>query len=188
MTLPFPPELEGSGTNKHCLKTALRQEIKTKRQQLSTTPTVLLNLMQITKHEEWLKAKHIGFYWAIKAELPVTSLIEQAFLQDKNCYLPRTTKDKIDFISYNFKQELIPDYNQILCPDTDEIRNNLDLIIVPCIGLHKSGHRIGYGKGYYDKFLANSNAFTIAVAYKAQEYEADVHEVWDVACKLALFC
>lgn len=144
--------------------------------------------MQITHHEQWLKAKHIGFYWAIKAELPVSCLIEQALSEKKLCYLPRTTKDKIDFIRYRPEQPLIPDCNQILYPDSDEIKNSLDLIIVPCIGLHKSGHRIGYGKGYYDKFLANSNAFTMAVAYKAQEYEADVHEAWDIACKLALFC
>ena len=51
-----------------------------------------------------------------------------------------------------------------LCPDYYEI----DVVLVPTVGITKSGIRLGYGYGFYDRFLATSNAKSIALTYSKQ--------------------
>ena len=50
------------------------------------------------------------------------------------------------------------------CP----IEENHDVILVPCIGLDNNGNRIGYGHGFYDKFLTKNKSIKIALTYSKQ--------------------
>jgi 5-formyltetrahydrofolate cyclo-ligase len=63
-------------------------------------------------------------------------------------------------------------------PATSE---DVDIIILPMLGFDRSGRRIGYGAGYYDRFLAqNRNLRKIGIAFACQEYEnlpAEEHDV-----------
>ncbi len=55
-----------------------------------------------------------------------------------------------------------------------------DLIFVPGVAFDKGGNRIGYGKGYYDRFLQNTNAVTVGLAYSGQifpDIAAGPHDV-----------
>ncbi len=56
-----------------------------------------------------------------------------------------------------------------------------DLAIVPLLAFDRSGYRLGYGKGYYDRLLANSPVTTIGVGFAAQEIAALPHEAHDIA-------
>lgn len=60
-----------------------------------------------------------------------------------------------------------------------------DVIIVPCISFDRVGHRLGYGKGHYDKFLTTQpNALTICIAYSILETKPFLpHEHHDVTMK-----
>jgi 5-formyltetrahydrofolate cyclo-ligase len=56
----------------------------------------------------------------------------------------------------------------------------LDGVIVPALGAGRNGHRIGHGRGYYDAFLADLDAPTVALVYDAclvDAVPADVHDV-----------
>ena len=50
---------------------------------------------------------------------------------------------------------------------------DLDVILVPIVGFFGT-HRMGYGKGYYDRYLSKSSALKIGVAFDVQEVEFDV--------------
>ncbi len=49
-----------------------------------------------------------------------------------------------------------------------ETENNLDVILVPTVGITPKGIRLGYGHGFYDKFLANHKTITISLTLEKQ--------------------
>ena len=48
------------------------------------------------------------------------------------------------------------------------IIKDIDVVLVPTVGITKSGTRLGYGYGFYDRFLASSSAITISLTYSKQ--------------------
>ena len=63
--------------------------------------------------------------------------------------------------------------------------SEIDCILVPWLGFDRNHFRIGYGKGYYDRFLASANGvWTIGVGFKEQFYEGSLAiDPWDVPLK-----
>ena len=58
--------------------------------------------------------------------------------------------------------------------------NDLDVIIVPLVGFDLKKNRLGHGWGYYDKFLKNSNALKIGVAFEIQKVDEIIVEEYDI--------
>ena len=52
--------------------------------------------------------------------------------------------------------------------DNAPIQENHDVILVPCVGLDDEGNRIGYGAGFYDKYLEKKNLIKIGLSYSKQ--------------------
>jgi 5-formyltetrahydrofolate cyclo-ligase len=52
--------------------------------------------------------------------------------------------------------------------DNCPIAEDIDVVLVPTVGITKNGIRLGYGYGYYDRFLSKSNAKTISLTYSKQ--------------------
>ena len=50
-------------------------------------------------------------------------------------------------------------------------KNDIDLVIVPGVCFDKEKNRIGFGKGYYDRFLQNANINTIGICFEEQIVE-----------------
>ena len=73
--------------------------------------------------------------------------------------------------------------------DNAPIQKNHDVVLVPCVGLDNQGNRIGYGFGFYDKYLEGNNAVKIALSYSKQIVktipisEKDVKMEWIVTEK-----
>lgn len=59
--------------------------------------------------------------------------------------------------------------------------NGIDLVLVPGIVFDKANHRIGFGKGYYDRFLSKHNYPTLGIAYRAQVVKEIPIESHDIA-------
>ena len=71
------------------------------------------------------------------------------------------------------------DYNIPEPVDGIEITNNkIEVVFVPLLAFDKKGHRVGYGKGFYDKFLADCKPDTIKIGLSFFEAEDDINDVF----------
>ncbi len=103
--------------------------------------------------EEYKKAKNILCYYPLKYEIDTKICLSD---NSKNWFLPKVNDLNLDICPYENLCLKTGSYN-IKEPETKKINNLeiLDLIIIPAIAADRSGFRIGYGKGYYDRFLTN---------------------------------
>lgn len=98
--------------------------------------------------------------------------------------LPCVLNDKeIEFRMCHADSELETGAFGILEPTKGEIvaPSTLDVIVVPLVAFDDALHRMGHGKGYYDRYLKQCKAFKIGVAFECQHFEAVPCEAHDVA-------
>jgi 5-formyltetrahydrofolate cyclo-ligase len=62
----------------------------------------------------------------------------------------------------------------------------IDCILIPTIGISRSGDRLGYGKGYYDKFLSSIDAVKISLTYSKQIVKSVPTESHDIKIDLII--
>ncbi len=115
----------------------------------------------------FLKGK-IGLYIPVKGEVDLYSRLKGKC----DLYLPKTL-DEIHIAFYSDKEKKVYGKFNIVEPIGIEEVNDLDVIIVPVVGF-KNCARMGYGKGYYDRYLEYSKALKIGVAFDIQEMDFDI--------------
>ena len=129
---------------------------------------------------EFSKAKNVLFYVSTGNEVDTRKMILDC-LTTKNIYVPYVQENEMKFSQIRSLNDLEKGIYGILEPKQKKDEGvALDVVIVPGVAFDEEGNRIGYGKGYYDKFLKNTKAKTIALAYEAQIEDAvtcDEHDV-----------
>ena len=124
-------------------------------------------------------AKVIGLYYPILNEVQTFRIISYSLLNSKTVCLPAVVGEKLFFYKFESKKELKKGKYNIMEPSNTnlEMNNQLDLIIIPGIVFDIAGHRIGYGKGYYDKLIKSlpTNKFTVAgLGYNFQVHHEEI--------------
>lgn len=110
------------------------------------------------------KYNNVGIYYPIGTEINVIDLVK--YYNNKNFYLP-TTKDEINFVYYDTNTKLIDGPFNTKEPIGDIVNRDLiECFIIPCVAINKDNKRIGYGKGYYDRYLNGYKGFKIGICYK----------------------
>ena len=115
-------------------------------------------------------AQHILLYYSLPDELP-THRIVQRWAQSKTVYLPRVKGDDLEIVPYD---DSLSDDNafHIGEPQGEAVDPAcLQMIVVPGVAFDLHGNRMGRGKGFYDRFLAQTRATTIAVCFDCQLVE-----------------
>lgn len=104
---------------------------------------------------DYLNSKVIGLYYPIMNEVHTFRIITQGLMEAKIIGLPVLVNQKLSFREHDYIKNLKLGPYRIMEPDNSNrlLNNKLDMIIVPGIAFDLMGNRIGYGKGYYDKFL-----------------------------------
>ena len=147
------------------------------------------------REQIFLLAKHflqekltIAFYHPIKKELDLRFLWEFAWTQDIQVLLPKViSKTEITFCDFNSYDDLQEGYFNILEPITQEYKGKIDIIFVPGLAFDKQGARLGYGAGYYDRFLQqNPSSLKIGVCYHDAILESIPKEKHDIAMDFVL--
>ena len=85
------------------------------------------------------------------------------------------SRDQMTFVQWNFLDILKVNKYGMLEPATKKRSLIPNVALVPLLAFDKNNYRLGYGKGYYDKFLnkylkLNKNIITIGVAFSFQKY------------------
>jgi len=130
--------------------------------------------------EEYKDAKTVMFYVSTKNEVETHLMIKEA-LRHKSVLVPKVSGEEIVPIEIKDFSELIPGAHDILEPMGGNVfQGKIDLVIVPGVAFDQDKHRLGYGHGYYDKFLAQTDAITIGLAFEENMVEKLPREPHDI--------
>ena len=125
---------------------------------------------KITNLPEFTECDALFLYAPIKNEADPTYLFEIAKNRNIRLALPISIKNnfKLDFRFINSLDELCSGAYGIREPQSDAPRATFtkkSICIVPALAFDSSGNRLGYGKGFYDRFLKDFNGLSIGITY-----------------------
>jgi 5-formyltetrahydrofolate cyclo-ligase len=125
----------------------------------------------LIKSKEFRSAEIIGAYYAFGSEVRTDVIIEQARSIGKKLALPSIEGENLTFYELSSGKYLVKGRFGIMEPLPYGLIDRMGMIVVPGIAFDKNGYRLGYGKGYYDKFLAKRKVFSVGLGYSFQLLE-----------------
>jgi 5-formyltetrahydrofolate cyclo-ligase len=168
-------------------KSSLREILRRKKdamlpeERLEKSQRICRHLMGIIRDNETVMA-----YTSKEKEVNTEPLIRALFVQGNPVVVPIIVKEDVSLrLSYirDFSA-LVPSTFGVPEPIGSEIpaaAEDLDMIILPMLGFDRAGGRIGYGAGYYDRFLSkNPDLRKIGIAFACQEVENVPQEENDI--------
>ena len=158
-------------------KEALRKFLINRRSELGPSIDFQSNILNNIKPLiEEIENEYIGTYISFRDELDTKKLNQYLLERELNLALPAIdfqTKE-INFFMYHKNTELIENKFSILEPKNKDKVIFPKIIFIPLLGYSKSGFRLGYGGGYYDKYLSKNDigdVKKIGIAFSFQEVE-----------------
>ena len=133
--------------------------------------------------EAYQNAKTIYGYMPYNQEVRTVPMLEQALRDGKRVAVPKCYGDEMKFIFLDDLTKVEKGYANIPEPIADEpiADDETALVLMPGLAFDPQGHRIGYGGGFYDKFLAaEPDHPTLALCYEFQmlpSLETDAHDI-----------
>lgn len=149
-------------------KEFLRKKYKEKRDNIKNKVTKdNLIYQKVINNKDILSSKTLLIYISINSEVDTIKIINY-FLNTKNIAVPKIIDNDMFFCYVTNLNELTSGKYNIPEPTNENIVTDFDnaICIVPGICYDKENYRIGYGKGYYDKFLSKNKIKTIGLCYK----------------------
>ncbi|WP_131917809.1 5-formyltetrahydrofolate cyclo-ligase [Heliophilum fasciatum] len=173
------------------MKKELRQQMLERREQMPAhdvahkSEAIYRRLVELPAFQE---AKSVMIYVDFRGEVMTGALIARALKDNKQVAVPFCRPGNLLWAVTidRFPDDLAPGRWGILEPRAERqvpiAPALLDLVIVPALALDRQGYRLGYGAGYYDRFLPalRQDAWTIALAYQWQIVDhvpCDGHDV-----------
>ena len=175
--------------NKKELRNKIREQKRAMTpQQIESASQKLVELFLAT--EQYRQAKTIYGYLPYNQEVRTVPLLEQALADGKKVAVPKIYGDEMRFIYLPDLNQVEKGYSGIPEPIEDGPLGDdpTALVLMPGMAFDEEGHRIGYGGGFYDKFLANEPDHpTIALCYDFQIVKELPTEDFDIPVDLVLW-
>ena len=167
------------------MKAELRKKILQEMKALSQEQKQAMDQVlteRFLQHPFYQEAKTIATYLSFPHEFQTQELIERALKDGKKVLIPKTyPKGRMDFVVYD-PQQLVKTSFGLLEPQGDlEVADafQIDLIHVPGLVFTTEGYRIGYGGGYYDRYLEYFSGHTLSTIYpcQVQDFITENHDI-----------
>ena len=125
---------------------------------------------QVLKLSEFMKANHILAYADYNHEVVTEYLIKEAWKAGKEVAVPKVVEKDMVFYKLTDFARLEPGYFGIPEPVSGEIVNwSKALMIMPGVAFDRANHRVGYGGGFYDRYLEKHPQLErVAIAFSFQ--------------------
>lgn len=171
-------------------KAALRQQFLERREEVSLEDRNRWSekiTQKVLEHEKYRAARVIFTFVSFRSEVNTHTLIQQSLALGKRVFVPVIdVKEKcLHAVEIADFSSLQPGFRGILEPSSLSEKANpeeIDLCLIPGAVFAKNGYRIGYGGGYYDRFLpyVNQNAYRLGVAFQFQLVDEVPFEKHDI--------
>ncbi len=145
---------------------------------------------RLTELPEYATARRIAAYFAVNGEIGLTPLIEHAWIQGKQIYLPNLDQKTLRFSPYFEGQAMRTNRYRLPEPDVGDddmlAPEDLDLVLAPLVVFDADGNRLGMGGGYYDRSFSfhknpgRKKPLLIGVAHEMQKVDRLNPAEWDV--------
>ena len=156
--------------NKQELRRAIREQTRAMTlEEIESRSRKLAELFYAS--DAYRNAKTIYGYLPYNQEVRTVAMLEQAMRDGKRVAVPKCYGDEMKFIYMDDLSKVEKGYANIPEPIADGpiADDKTALVLMPGLAFDPQGHRIGYGGGFYDKFLAQEpNHPTLALCYEFQ--------------------
>ena len=167
-------------------KTLLRQTIRQRKramteEEIARRSAALAALF--AQSDAYRQAKTIYGYLPYNQEVRTVPMLQQALHDGKRVAVPKVYGDEMKFIYLDDLTQVEKGYAGIPEPVADGpvAQDETALVLMPGLAFDSQGHRLGYGGGFYDKFLASEpNHPTLALCYEFQmlpSLETEAHDI-----------
>lgn len=136
------------------------------------------------------KAQHILSFYPFNNEVDLRELYKDS---TKNWYLPRVEMEHKSLIIHDYKygNDLVKNKWGVYepCCDLEEVDiKHFDMVIIPALMVDKNGHRLGYGAGFYDRFIPglNENCFKIVPVPEELFVDSLPFDHWDIPVNMVV--
>ena len=175
-------------------KKRLRNELIKRRKELSSFVKDKLDISvynNLVSNEIYKNAKGILVYFSGKTEVDTKRIIENALKSGKDIGIPKCSADSNEMtfcLIYGFDDLENGAYSVSEPRDYCEKINDFEsfVCIVPALCFDENGYRIGFGKGFYDRFLSENKIKTIGLCYKDFIYKDIPRDEFDIPVDIVI--
>lgn len=142
----------------------IRKRIKNKEEKSKNITNQIMNL------KKYHEAHVVACYCSLMDEVCLDEIIYHAWEKGKVVVVPKVIGDSMNFYEIKSMDELKISSFGIREPNHNFIfdKNKIDLFLVPGVAFDMKGKRMGFGKGYYDRYLADLDAYKIGICFSEQ--------------------
>jgi 5-formyltetrahydrofolate cyclo-ligase len=165
-------------------KAPIRSDMLARRRQLPDATRLFWSRCiqaEFLRLPEFGAAQRIALYSPVYNEVATSEVFAESIATGRLVYFPRVREESLEFVLVSDERELQPGAFGIPEPMGKAVVpiEALDLLVVPGIAFDLVGHRLGYGKGFYDRMLHGQNGHGTLVGLC---YEMQITESLPVGC------
>ena len=165
-------------------KSDLRTWAREKRKKQNINEISAKLVEELKKTKEYLESKNIMLFYPKEFEVDLLTLLED---KSKNFFLPKINDENLLCCPYGKDDELCISCFKTKEPLTEPIEESIiDLVIVPALAVDKNNYRLGYGGGFYDRFLSNLDCTKVVCISKELVLETVLAEEHDVKIDIVI--